>query len=145
MLQKTIDFFIPCAPFTVTHHAKRIVRIGKFARLADKPELVQARRTYESLLLPFRIPEPIKEPIVLGLFFKFPFPKSAPLKHRVLDRVKTTKPDCSNLAKTFEDCLVRMGFFEGDQQVVKLIVSKTYSNIPGVRVIIEKLFSPIAL
>lgn len=136
-MREPLEFFIHCVPFKATHHAKRIVRIGKFSRLADKAELRIARETYESLLVPFQIREPYQGPIALGLFFYFPYPKSMSEKQKRQGAAKITKPDCSNLAKTFEDCLVRMGFLEGDQQVVKLITSKAYSEGPGIRVIIE--------
>lgn len=35
-----LDFTLVCIPPRTSHHAKRIVRVGAFSRLADKPELV---------------------------------------------------------------------------------------------------------
>ncbi len=133
-----IDFFLPCIPFKTTHHAKRIVRIGRFSRLADKPELVQARQTYESLLTPHRPAKPLEGALSLRIEFTFPYLKSHTKKERArVSLPKTSKPDCSNLAKTMEDCLVRMGFMIDDGQVFSLHVLKFYDSNPGIRIIIE--------
>jgi Holliday junction resolvase RusA-like endonuclease len=134
-----LDFFIACVPFKVTHHAKRIVRIGKFSRLADKKELRQARQTYESLLQPFRPQRSLTGPVRLSLTFSWPHLKSSSAKRRAAAYPKTTKPDCSNLAKTFEDCLVRTGFFVDDAQVVELLVRKVHGGDVGIRVSIQEI------
>lgn len=132
---RTLTFFLACIPFKATHHAKRIVNIGGFARLADKPELVAARTTYESLLQPHRPAEPLCGALEVHLMFSFPFPKSASKRAVAAGTLrKTTRPDCSNLAKTFEDALGRCGFFRDDAQVVVLRVSKEYSERPGITV-----------
>ncbi len=129
-----IEFFLPVVPFKASHHHKKIVRIGKFSRLADKPELVQARSTYESLLTEYAPATPLDGPIRLELNFYFPYNKSHSKKFKLTVQPKDTKPDCSNLAKTFEDCLCRMGFFHDDGQVSQLIVRKFYSDKAGIGV-----------
>jgi hypothetical protein len=37
-----LSFTLACVPPRVTHHSKRIVRVGRFSRLADTPELKAA-------------------------------------------------------------------------------------------------------
>lgn len=134
-----IEFFLPVIPFKASHHHKKIIKIGKFVRLGDKPELQKARQTYESLLMPLRPQEPLRGAIMLELAFCFPFLKSHSKKFKLSTKRKTTKPDISNLTKTFEDCLVRMGFFEDDSQVAKLSVSKYFTDKVGIRVRISEI------
>lgn len=134
-----ISFFLAIKPFKTTHHAKKIVRRGRFVGLADKPELVKARETYDALLMPFRPEKPLEGALSLRLMFHFPYLKSHSRKFREYIQHKKTKPDCSNLAKTFEDCLCRMGFFNDDGQVAHLRVEKAYSSSPGVYVAIFSL------
>ena len=68
-----MTFHVACVPPTTTHQAKRIVRLGRFARLADKPELVAARKTLGVLLTPFRPKAPLRGPVVLGVVFEWPW------------------------------------------------------------------------
>lgn len=133
-----ISFFLDIVPFKATHHAKKIVRRGRFVGLADKPELVKARQTYESLLIPYKPEKPLDGAIFMQLVFYFPFNKSHSKKFREFPRYHTSKPDCSNLAKTFEDCLARMGFFSNDSRVARLEVSKHFSDNPGIQVYIQE-------
>lgn len=137
-MQAEMEFFIACVPFKVTHHSKKIVRIGNFSKLADSPQLRHARVTYEQLLAKYQPKEPFNGPIALTLFFYFPFLKSAPKKTQYGRAPKLTKPDCSNLAKTFEDCLVRMRFIDDDASVTKLLVQKAYRGMSGIKVKIER-------
>jgi len=135
-----IEFFLNMVPPTATHHHKKIVRAGGFSRLADKPELQQARSTYESLLEKFQPKEPMSGPVRLELCFHWPFLKSAPSRDRVCERKhKVTKPDCSNIAKTLEDCLARMRFINNDAEVAELEVKKFHSHIAGINIRIIRL------
>lgn len=128
-----IKFFLPCVPFKVGLHHK-----GRCGHMTfDKPELVDAKHTYQSLLLPFRPQAPLEGSVKLELNFYFPFNKGASKKFRECIRPKNTKPDCDNLAKVFKDCLQRMCFFHDDGQVFDLTVRKFYSNSPGIQVVME--------
>lgn len=137
-----MTFTLAIVPPEATHHAKRIVRIGKgpkaFSKLADKPALVEAKRTIDQALQPFRVPMPLQGPVRLALDFTFPWRVSESKRVRARGRIpRDTKPDCSNLAKTTEDRLVAMGFLEDDGQVVELIVRKWFGAEPGIRVVLE--------
>lgn len=134
-----MTFTLPIIPPEATHHAKQIVRIGKgpkaFSKLADKPALVEAKRTIDAALLPHRVPAPLRGPVRLELEFTFPWRLSESKRVRARGRIpRETRPDCSNLAKTTEDRLVALGFLEDDGQVVELIVRKWFGNAPGIRV-----------
>lgn len=137
-----MTFTLPIIPPEATHHAKQIVRIGKgpkaFSKLADKPALVEAKRTIDQALQPFRVPMPLQGPVRLALDFTFPWRVSESKRVRARGRIpRDTKPDCSNLAKTTEDRLVAMGFLEDDGQVVELIVRKYFGDTPGIQVTLE--------
>jgi Holliday junction resolvase RusA-like endonuclease len=132
-----LTFHLACVPPKTNHHAKRIVRIGQFSRLADKPELVAAKETLESLLLPHQIPEPLTPPYVLSLEFTWPWLVKHKKQERALGRVPmTSRPDASNLAKTLEDRLTVLGFITDDNAVVALHVTKWWGSTPGITVTI---------
>lgn len=128
-------FHLSCVPPTASHHRKRIVRVGRFSRLADAGSLVAAKEAIDVLLLPHRPAAPIAGPVKLSLEFTWPWRTAETKKVRALGRVyRTTRPDCSNLAKTTEDRLVAMRFIEDDGLVVSLSVRKFYGDTPGIRV-----------
>lgn len=128
-----LEFFLPCVPPTTTHHHKRIVNAGRFARMADRPELNEAKHLLDSLLLSHRPSSPLKGPVSLALEFTWPWRKSEPKKRRALGRVPhTSRPDCSNLAKTIEDRLVSLCFLEDDNSVASLKVQKWWGDKPGI-------------
>lgn len=136
--ETTIDrifFCVACIPPTTTHHKKRIVKIGQFSRLADKPELVAAKAMLDSLLLPHQPAAPLTGPVSLRLEFAWPWLGKHSKKVRASKRIPhTSRPDCSNLAKTLEDRLVALRFMEDDNAVVDLQVRKWWSDEPGITV-----------
>ncbi len=134
----TVEFFMPCVPPTANHQNKRIVRIGKFSRLADEPELIAAKETIDTLLLPHQPPAPMLGPVILTLTFTWPWLTSHSKRVRALGRVpRDTRPDCSNLAKTTEDRLAKLRFLEDDARVVRLVVEKWFGDTSGIGVRIE--------
>jgi Holliday junction resolvase RusA-like endonuclease len=110
-----MEHWLPCIPPKVSHHAKRIVRVGKFARLADKAELTAARGDLivmlQQIAPPMALDPTGSEPYRLELTYYWPYlttdPKSFKVKRWLIPHI--TKPDCDNIAKTFIDCLVRTG------------------------------------
>lgn len=133
-----IEFFLVCVPPSASHHAKRIVRVGRFSRLADKPELVKAKDMIDGLLVPYRPLRPLVGPLTLTLEFTWPWRASDSAKVRARGRVPmTVRPDCSNLAKTTEDRLTAMRFLEDDGLVCELVVRKFRGDHPGIGVRLE--------
>lgn len=133
-----LSFFLPCVPPTATHHHKRIVRVGAFSRLADKPELIEARQFLEALLERYQPAEPLRGAVTLELAFTWPWLKGHSAKVRAGGRIpKVSKPDCSNLAKTLEDRLAALRFIEDDANVTNLHVSKWHGDRPGIEVLIH--------
>lgn len=137
-----IAFHVSCVPPKTSHHAKRIVKRGKFSSLADKPELVAAKATLDSLLLQHQPSAPIEGPIVLTLQFVWPWLASHSKRVRAGGRIPmTSRPDCSNVTKTLEDRLVALRFIEDDNAVVDLRVTKWWGYQPGIDVRIQP-FNP---
>lgn len=133
-----LAFFVHCVPPTTSHHAKRIVKRGKFASLADKPELVAAKEMLESLLLPHQPGSPVTGAVALTLEFTWPWLKGHSKKVKAQGRIPhTSRPDCSNLTKTLEDRLVALRFLEDDNAVVDLHVCKWWGDRPGIRISIS--------
>lgn len=130
-----IAFHVTCVPPKTSHHAKKIIKRGKFSSLADKPELVEAKAMLDSLLLPHQPQAPIVGAVSMRLEFTWPWLGSHPNKTKALGRIPhTSRPDCSNLAKTLEDRLVALRFIEDDNAVVELTVLKFWGNEPGISV-----------
>lgn len=137
-----IAFFVACIPPTANHQRKRIVRVGNFTRLADKPELVAAKAMLDSVLLPHQPHAPVDGPVRLVVEFTWPWRKSEAKRTRALGRIPhTTKPDCSNALKTLEDRLVALRFIEDDSRVVDVTVRKFFGDAPGIRVLIERVLA----
>ena len=98
------------------------------------PALRDLEAKYISLLRPFAPPEPWNCPICLTTEWIFRKPKDAK------GIFKTTKPDITNLLKTFEDCMTRFGFWKDDALVVIHYPVKLWAeeNEPhGIRILIQ--------
>jgi Holliday junction resolvase RusA-like endonuclease len=139
-----IEFFVVCVPPTANHQNKQIVRIAKWHKLADKPELVAAKDMIDSLLTPHRPLAPQRGPVTLTLEFTWPWRSSESQRTRARRLIpRTSRPDCSNLAKTTEDRLAKLRFMEDDNQVVELVVRKFFGDHPGIGVLIEPCLDPV--
>lgn len=127
------ECFLRCVPPKTSHHAKRIVRVGQWTRLADKPELVAARAMLDELLLPHQPDTPLVGPVALHLEFTWPWLASDSHRTRLAGRIlHTSKPDCDNAAKAITDRLAALRFLEQDQQVAHLSVFKWRGDQPGI-------------
>ena len=135
-----IDFFVECIPPRATHHSKQIQRIGKRLALLDSPQLDAAKAQLTALFINHRPKKPLEGALQLSIEIRFPFVASHTKAVRSAGEIwKTTRPDCSNLAKTIEDTLCRLKFFNDDSQVSVLVVSKKHSERPGIGIEIEML------
>ncbi len=133
-----VRFRLSCIPPKTTHHAKRIVRVGTFSRLADTPELVKAKATLDALLIPYQIAAPIAPPVVLSVVFTFPWRENEKKRDRLKGRIPhTSRPDCSNLVKTLEDRLQALRFITDDNGVAELRVQKWWGDDPGIEIMLQ--------
>lgn len=135
-----VSFFVACVPPKTNHQRKRIVRIGGFARLADKPELVAAKALLDAVLLPHQPLMPVFGPVRLELEVTWPWRSSEPKKRRLLGCAPhTSRPDASNILKTIEDRLVALRFIGDDANVCEVTVRKFWGDEPGIRVTITPI------
>lgn len=133
-----LAFRLSCVPPKTSHHAKKIVRVGNFSRLADKPELVAARAMLDSLLLPHQPAQPLTGPVALTLEFTWPWLASDSKKVRALGRVPhDRKPDADNASKSITDRLVALRFIEQDSAIVELVARKWRGDSPGIAVTLQ--------
>jgi Holliday junction resolvase RusA-like endonuclease len=138
-----VTVFLTCVPPKTNHHAKKIVRIGKFSRMADNASLVAAKATLDELLLPHQPTVPVPGPVVLTVTFTWPWLTSHTKRFRALGRQPhTSKPDCSNVVKTLEDRLVQLRFIDDDRAVVELHVRKFWGDRPGITIELATLETP---
>jgi Holliday junction resolvase RusA-like endonuclease len=131
----SVDVTVPCVPPKTAHHAKRIVRVGGFARLADKPELTSARHTLLALLQPHAPAAPLVGPVALVIDLTWPWLAGDGKRTRALGRIPhDTKPDWDNAGKTLADVLVTLRYLEQDSRIVDGRVRKWRGDSPGIRV-----------
>lgn len=130
-----IEFFIPGRP--VAQSRPRFARRGNFVATYDATPAKDYKSWVKSCALDYMhtfnvtlIPR--ETPLVMMLTVGVDRPKS---KKKALHVV--TKPDCDNFAKGIMDALESV-LYQADQQITKLIVSKHYSDRPGVTVSIEE-------
>lgn len=141
---RALRFTLTCVPPKTNHQRKKIVRVGKWTRLADRDELVAAKDMLDALLLPHQPPSPLVGPVTLDLEFVWPWLASHSKKVRALGRIPhTSKPDCSNVAKTLEDRIAALRFIEDDKHVVNLRITKWWGDQPGICVAIQEIPQPV--
>lgn len=135
-----ITFHLPIVPPKTTHQAKKIVRVGGFTKLADKPELREVVSDYMTLLRPYVPAKPFEGAIILNLEFTFPWRKSEPKRNRVFRTMPhTSKPDWDNMAKTLVDVMVKLGFMRDDAQIFDSRVRKLWGDEVGINITIEEV------
>jgi Holliday junction resolvase RusA-like endonuclease len=130
-----IEFFVPGKP--VAQSRPRFARRGNFVATYDAAPAKDYKSWVKSCALDYMlsfkmemIPRDIA--LVMVLVVQVERPKA---KKKALHVV--TKPDCDNFAKGIMDALESI-MYTADQQIVKLVVSKHYSDRPGVTVTIEE-------
>lgn len=98
-----------------------------------------AKQTFAILteaLRPYAPAEPMKGPIRLCTEWKFPRGKS-----HLDGEWKISRPDTDNLVKALKDVMTRLGFWIDDSQVCCEIISKYWSEKPGIDITIAKVES----
>lgn len=136
-MNERIEILLPYAPLTVTHQNKKIVRCGNYIKLANSKKLNEAITHYETLLQPYAPHSPLTGALEMRLQFVFPFPKSARKADKYEGSPKVSRPDWDNLAKTLQDCLTRLCFWQDDSQIVKAFVMKCYGEQPRITITIK--------
>lgn len=132
--------FCRIIPPKTSHHAKKIVRVGKFQKLADTDKLKGAREIWQTALAPFAPATPISGALALDLEFTWPWRSSDSKRTRLARRIPcTVKPDCDNVAKTVTDVMVLVGILAADQKLAQLTVQKWIGHEPGLRFTVRRV------
>jgi Holliday junction resolvase RusA-like endonuclease len=130
-----IEFWVPGKP--VAQSRPRFARRGNFVQMYDAAPAKDYKSWVKFCALDYMdnfklsmIPRDV--PLVMMLSVQVERPKA---KKKALHVV--TKPDCDNFAKGIMDALESI-MYTADQQIVRLVVSKHYSDRPGVKVTIQE-------
>lgn len=138
-----MEIWIPCVPPKTSHHSKKIVNIRlrdgrSFSKLADSPELRNTVAFWTAALTPYAPRIPVLPPTAVAVDFVWPWRKSDGKAIRARGLIPcSVRPDLSNVWKTLEDCLVRLGFVRDDGEITRVILGKYLGDHPGVRIRIE--------
>lgn len=135
-MAESITIFERFVPPTTTHHAKKIARVGGFARLVDSKALKEAKATWDAVIAPYKPDKPIPGPVAVCITLMWPYRKGEPKKNRGSLLRHDTKPDLDNMAKAIIDSLAKWQFIENDARVCSLTVDKFYAEAGGVRIVI---------
>ena len=134
-MNKPITIMLPIVPPTKTHQNKKIVNIGKHAKLAEslgmKPGNILIADIGDTAVV---TPKSIKR----GERFSSGTRLGEPKKNRIGLIPKTTKPDWDNLAKTLQDVLTRLRFWEDDAQVYSASVDKWWGEEPQITITVQE-------
>lgn len=136
---RSIEGFLAMVPPTVTHNDLEAFTRGgrpsirKSARLKEAEDSLMARMGAMA-----REAEegggPLTGPLSLEVRWCFPT-----CGRREGGEPHTSRPDVSNMLKTLEDCLVRVGVIDDDRLVCSLAASKGYMDPPGVYIRAEEI------
>ena len=79
--------------------------------------------------------EKIEVPVELTVKYSFPWNKSEPKKNKVLGyKPHDKRPDIDNLCKLLFDCMTKLGYWNDDSQISKLIFQKEWADKSGIRI-----------
>lgn len=131
-----IKFFMPMIPPTVTAQEHRVGRKAKGGKVLfyDSPELADARDKFIAHLARHKPEKPLEGAVTLSVRWYFPVTG----KHHN-GEWKTSKPDTDNLVKLLKDCMTKVGFWHDDAQVCYEVVTKVYSDVPGIGITVTSL------
>lgn len=129
-----IQFFMPMIPPTVTHQEKKIHVVNGKPVYYEPMELVNARSKLRAALAANRPEEPFDVAVELVTKWCFPITGS----HHS-GEYRTSRPDTDNLQKLLKDCMTVSGFWKDDALVVREVVEKFWSDVPGIFIRIEEL------
>lgn len=135
-----IQFHLAIVPPKATSQtAGKRIAIIRGKPMFFKNQKAQSAENDLTLLASRHAPEkPMEGPIHLEVAFSWPWRASEPKKNRLQGAMAhTSKPDCSNAIKMLEDVLTKLRFWNDDNQVASLRVTKWWSDEPGITVTIS--------
>jgi len=125
---------MPMVPPQKTHQTKKARCVNGKPQFYESPEL-QTVRSKLTAHLTGHVPEK-KYTGPVRMMTKWCFPITGNHKD---GEWKTTKPDCSNMIKLFEDVMTDLGFWTDDALIASSITEKFWAERPGIYVCIENI------
>ena len=129
---ESLSLFVPGNP--VSQGRGRIVRVGKFSKIADPIESRNWKNYVKVIASECRCDPLWEGPLRIIIRFGFLRPKS--ISKKVIWRDK--KPDIDNVFKACADALEGI-IYRNDSQIVGVKMTKKYSDTPGVSIQIEQI------
>ena len=135
-----MKFKLKMIPPTATAQQKGERVVNGYIRHYKKKNVAAAEAVLRDALLPYVPEAPIEN---TGIRFEaswlFPYLKSAK-KHRPGQIMhKITRPDTDNLNKMLKDVMTDMGFWKDDALICTEIITKAYSDEPGIIISVEEV------
>jgi Holliday junction resolvase RusA-like endonuclease len=132
VLMQPTSLFIPTPLFV--YKPPRITKTGSYTTHTKHKQRLQWYLKSQVTQLPF------DGPICVNWLFVRPIPKgvSKVKRNQMLARtiVPTTRPDCSNYQKFFEDVFIGI-LWHDDSQIVSYTGAKVYGQVEGVQVHVQ--------
>ena len=125
-------------PKGTAQQQKTGVRHGKIIKY-DPPNVRFMKALFTTLLSQHRPHEPLKGALSLKVEFFYPYRKADEKKAGGFDIWKDTQPDCDNLVKGLNDVMEKLGFFDNDGQIARLVVEKSWSSSPCIEINLDVL------
>jgi Holliday junction resolvase RusA-like endonuclease len=137
---KCMSFFMSCIPPKTTSQQKGIMMTGGKPMHFKKKAVRDTETTLAALLAEHRPEQPYGGPVSLSVHWIYPWRTSEPKKNRIGGiKFCDTRPDCSNIIKTLEDVMTKLGFWNDDSQIASLHVQKYWGDKPGIGISIGEL------
>lgn len=121
-------------PPTATSQENKVATINGKQVHYKSARAKQTFRTLQAALRPYIPDAPLNGPIRLVTEWRFPRGKS----HKD-GEWRITRPDTDNLVKALKDVMTRLGFWVDDSRVCCELISKTWSDRPGITIIYERI------
>lgn len=138
-----MNFFIPCDPPRATAQQRKVFRTGGKVRAVDPKHVTESKRFLALALKRYAPKEPITGPLCVDLVFTFGWLCSDTNRTKSNGwRWKTTSPDCDNQAKIILDVMTRLGFWEDDNQIARLVIMKRHGDTAGIWVEVQEMQQP---
>ncbi len=130
---RQMEFFLVMDPPRVTAQEHSVTMAGGRPRFFDPPRLKAARADLTARLVKKAPEKMFSGPIELVVTWCFPHGRHKP------NTYKTTRPDTDNLEKLLKDCMTAAGYWQDDALVVREIVEKYWTEVPGIRIRVSEL------
>lgn len=133
------EFVVKGSPSTRTAQQKGVRVVKGHVMFYEKPEVTFEKDMFKDQIMGYAPEAPYTGPIYLRMMWLF---DKKTLRKAEMDTFNVSRPDVDNLAKGCIDCLSDCGFFDDDNIIAKLDLTKGWSRrFPGLFIQIWQLES----